>query len=81
MKQRARVMTCFYNQSNPLIKQLGDLKISYATTESFLIKSLLRQAEDLIVFRVGNVENLKKRMNSIVNPTLEERCFIQSLCK
>lgn len=78
---KKRVIPCYYNQSNPQVQQLGDLKIAYATTQSFLIKSLLRQAEDLIIFRVGSVERIKERIRNQINPTLEERCFFPKLEK
>lgn len=79
MKQR--IIPCYYNQSDPLVKQLGDLKIAYATTHSFLIKSLLRQTEELIIFRVGSVESIKERMHKEINPTSEELCFFEKLKK
>jgi len=78
---RKRVIPCYYKQENPLVRQLGDLKIAYATTQSFLIKSLLKQAEDLIIFRVGSVEKIKERIKGEINPTLEERCFFEKLKK
>ena len=76
-----RVIQCYYNQPNPKVQQLGDLKIAYATTHSFLIKSLLRQAEELIIFRVGSVESIKERMQKEINPTSEELCFFEKLKK
>ena len=76
-----RVIPCYYNQSDPLVKKLGDLKIQYEETKSPLIKSILRQAEDLIIFRVGSVESLKKRIDEQINPTSEERCFFEKIKK
>lgn len=78
---RTRTIPCFYKQENSLVKQLGDLKIAYASTQSFLIKSLLRQTEDLIIFRVGSAEKIKERMQKEINPSLEERCFFEKLKK
>ena len=75
------ILECLYNQPNPLIQGLGDLKESYAMTQSFLIKSLLREAEELILLRIGDVEFLRKRMDSVINPTQEERCFMEKLRK
>ena len=76
---KSRVIPCFYNQSDPLISKLGDLQISYSTTQSLWIKSVLRQMENLIVFRVGDVENLRIKLNSLEDPTLEERCFAEKV--
>ena len=77
-----RIIPCYYKQSNnPIIKKLGDLKIDYAMTQSFLIKSLLRQTEDFVIFKVGSAERIKERMKREINPTLEERCFFEKLKK
>jgi len=74
-----RVVPCVYNHSDPVINQLGDLKIDYSTTQSSFIKNILCQMEDLIIFRVGDVKSLKSLLTSIENPTFEERCFLEKV--
>lgn len=73
---------CHYaNPSDRKIKELSELKDAYSTTQSTLIKSLLHQAEDLILFRVGSRTMIVNRIKSVVNPTLEEKCFFKKLKK
>ncbi len=77
----SRDVKCFYNQPDPKIQALGDLKIQYATTQSFIIGSLLRQTEDLIMFRVGSIDKILERIKQEVNPTTEEKCCFVKLKK
>jgi len=73
---------CHYsNPSDRKIKELSELKDEYSTTQSSLIKSLLHQTEDLILFRVGSKNMIINRTKKVVNPTLEENCFIKKLKK
>jgi hypothetical protein len=76
-----KVFHCYYNQSDPKIKKLGDLKIEYATTKSEWIQSVLRQAEDLIIFKVGEMRILKARFKEHRQFTQEEMCFREKLKK
>ena len=74
-----RVIPCLYKNSNSLVEQLGDLKISYSATQNSWITNILSQMEDLILFRVGDIESLRLTMASIKNPTFEERCFLEKV--
>jgi hypothetical protein len=79
---KTNVVYCPYRrQENPLVKKLGDLKTLYATSKSPLIKSLLYQTEQLVIYRVGNVEMIRRRMEDVFNPSQEERCFFEKLKK
>lgn len=74
-----RVVPCYYNQSDPKIRKLGDLKIEYATTKSEWIKSVLKQAEDLLIFKIGEMRILKSRLKEHRQFTQEEICFRDKL--
>ncbi|MBE5812267.1 MAG: hypothetical protein E7314_01255 [Clostridiales bacterium] len=79
---RSKIVECFYHNAQGKIKELGDLKIQYASTNSFIIKSLLRQAEELFIFRAGTAEMILKRLDTEVErPTTEEACFCEKLRK
>lgn len=73
---------CRYSKTTDAkIKGLSELKEQYCFSQSSFIKSLLRQTEDLILFRVGNKTMILDRVKAVINPTQEERCFIAKLKK
>lgn len=73
---------CHYsNPTDRKIKGLCELKEQYSSSQSALIKSLLHQTEDLILFRVGSRTMILDRVKAVINPTQEERCFMAKLKK
>lgn len=76
-----KAVSCCYNSNDPMIQKLGDLKIKYAETQSSLIKKVLKETEDLIVFRVGSILDIKEQLAKTKNLTSEEGKFFMELSK
>ena len=76
---KTRVIPCAYDCSDKKIQALGDLKITYAFTESELIKKMLKDLEDLIILKIGDVESVLRNINSVKCYSNEEVYFIKEV--
>lgn len=73
------VRACIYNQPDLQIKRIVDLKFEYFLSKNSFIKSVLQELDELVTFRVGSVESIRKKVSEKRPESAEEITFIKEV--